>query len=141
MNWETVAIPASALDIVKTLRAAGFRSLLAGGCVRDLALGLEPADFDIATDAPAEQVQRLFEHTVAVMGDESALYPVPSAGPGAAGNIRDEATLSNCEGGRRSGDTGPRPRIGVCPGAWPRQAPVPEMPPGTAAPGDRLSLA
>lgn len=66
MNWETVAIPASALDIVKTLRAAGFRSLLAGGCVRDLALGLEPADFDIATDAPAEQVQRLFEHTVAV---------------------------------------------------------------------------
>ena len=66
MNWETVAIPASALDIVRTLRAAGFRSLLAGGCVRDLALGLEPADFDIATDAPPEQVQRLFEHTVAV---------------------------------------------------------------------------
>lgn len=34
--------------------------------MRDLARGMEPKDFDIATDAPAEQVQGLFEHTVAV---------------------------------------------------------------------------
>jgi poly(A) polymerase len=66
VNWEAVEIPASALQIVKSLRAAGFRSLLAGGCVRDLALGLEPKDFDIATDAPAEEVQQLFEHTIAL---------------------------------------------------------------------------
>ncbi|HIJ65817.1 MAG TPA: CCA tRNA nucleotidyltransferase [Candidatus Hydrogenedentes bacterium] len=51
------------------LAARGYRALLAGGCVRDLLLGIEPKDYDIATDAPPEIVARLFERTVGVGAD------------------------------------------------------------------------
>ena len=59
-------IDAGALRVVGTLRRAGFQALLAGGCVRDLALGRVPKDWDVATDAGPEEVAALFEHTVAV---------------------------------------------------------------------------
>ena len=39
-----------------------FQAFLVGGCVRDLLLGLEPKDFDVATDALPEQVKRLFRN-------------------------------------------------------------------------------
>ena len=44
------------------LRDGGFQAFLVGGCVRDLLLGLEPKDFDVATDALPEQVKRLFRN-------------------------------------------------------------------------------
>ena len=44
------------------LRDAGFQAFLVGGCVRDLLLGLDPKDFDVATDALPEQVKRLFRN-------------------------------------------------------------------------------
>jgi poly(A) polymerase len=44
------------------LRKAGYRACLVGGGVRDLLLGLEPKDFDIATDAHPEQVRALFRN-------------------------------------------------------------------------------
>ena len=59
-------IDAGALRVVETLHQAGFQALLAGGCVRDLALGRVPKDWDVATDAEPEEVAVLFEHTVAV---------------------------------------------------------------------------
>ena len=45
-----------ALEVAMRLRRAGFQALWAGGCVRDLILGLTPADYDVATDATPEQV-------------------------------------------------------------------------------------
>jgi poly(A) polymerase len=57
---------AYATEVVARLRSAGFQSLWAGGCVRDLILGLEPSDYDIATDATPEQVMGLFRKTVGV---------------------------------------------------------------------------
>jgi poly(A) polymerase len=45
---------------------AGFVALYAGGSVRDMLLGHDPQDYDIATDARPEQVQKLFPHTYAV---------------------------------------------------------------------------
>jgi poly(A) polymerase len=45
-----------ALEVVLRLRRAGFQALWAGGCVRDLLLGLVPADYDVATDASPQQV-------------------------------------------------------------------------------------
>jgi poly(A) polymerase len=44
------------------LRDAGFMAFLVGGCVRDLLIGLEPKDFDVATDALPEQVKKLFRN-------------------------------------------------------------------------------
>jgi len=55
-----------ALAIIGRLREAGFKALLAGGCVRDRILGVSAKDYDIATDARPEVVQRLFDNTVAV---------------------------------------------------------------------------
>ena len=55
-----------ATDVVARLKGAGFQSLWAGGCVRDLILGLEPMDYDVATDATPEQVMGLFRRTVPV---------------------------------------------------------------------------
>ena len=60
------AIDAGALRVLETLRSAGHRAYLAGGCVRDLLLGERPKDWDVATDAPPAAVIELFEHTVPV---------------------------------------------------------------------------
>ena len=53
-------ISSGALAACRELRLAGFQAYLVGGCVRDLLLGLEPTDFDVATDAEPEQIQPLF---------------------------------------------------------------------------------
>ncbi len=55
-----------AIDVVRRLQDAGFRALWAGGCVRDELLGLEPQDYDVASDATPEQVMALFRRCVAV---------------------------------------------------------------------------
>lgn len=57
---------AFAIAVVERLRAAGFEALWAGGCVRDMLLGNEPKDYDVATNARPETVRRLFRRTVAV---------------------------------------------------------------------------
>src|ERR1035437_829761 len=54
---------ALALDIVRTLRAAGHQAWLVGGCVRDLLLGVKPKDFDVATGARPERIVELFPHS------------------------------------------------------------------------------
>jgi tRNA nucleotidyltransferase (CCA-adding enzyme) len=51
--------------IIEVLDQQGFETWLVGGCVRDLCLGLEPEDFDLATDALPDQVLSLFQHTFA----------------------------------------------------------------------------
>ncbi len=56
----------TARRIVTTLRSAGHEAYFAGGCVRDLLLGNAPADYDIATSARPQEVERLFRRTVAV---------------------------------------------------------------------------
>jgi poly(A) polymerase len=56
----------TAAKIVQRLQAAGFAAFWVGGCVRDFLLGREPQDFDIATDAQPEQVEKLFRKTIPV---------------------------------------------------------------------------
>ncbi|MHB1540097.1 MAG: polynucleotide adenylyltransferase PcnB [Steroidobacteraceae bacterium] len=55
-------ISPNALRVLYRLRDGGFQAFLVGGCVRDLLVGLEPKDFDVATDALPEQVKRLFRN-------------------------------------------------------------------------------
>ncbi len=52
--------------ICAQLKAAGHQAYLVGGCVRDILLGREPADFDVATDATPDRVQELFPESLAV---------------------------------------------------------------------------
>ncbi len=65
-----------AARIVYTLREQGHTAYLAGGCVRDLLLGREPADYDVATSATPEQVMRIFPQTYAV-GAQFGVVLVP----------------------------------------------------------------
>jgi len=56
----------AALGIIKALRSAGYDAYLAGGCVRDLLLGRNPQDYDVATSATPDVVLNLFPRTFAV---------------------------------------------------------------------------
>jgi tRNA nucleotidyltransferase/poly(A) polymerase len=56
----------AAIEIIRRLRNNGFRALLAGGCVRDMLLGRQAHDFDIATNAKPQDVIKLFKRTLKV---------------------------------------------------------------------------
>ena len=60
------AISANALRVLYRLKDAGYQAFLVGGSVRDLLLGLQPKDFDIATNARPEQVKPLFRRALVI---------------------------------------------------------------------------
>ena len=66
-------------SICDTLQRNGHQALLVGGCVRDLLLGREPADYDVTTDAPPERVIELFPESIAV-GAQFGVVLVPRDG-------------------------------------------------------------
>lgn len=77
--------PSEAEDILKRLRRAGHTAYLCGGCVRDALLDKRPKDYDIATSATPDEVERLFPKTVPigkafgvilVLGDAGGQYEV-----------------------------------------------------------------
>jgi len=72
----------AATEIVRRLRAEGFQAYLVGGCVRDLVMGREPKDYDVATDATPEQVVRLYPDALTV-GAQFGVVMVPRE----AGNV------------------------------------------------------
>ncbi|HEY4046164.1 MAG TPA: CCA tRNA nucleotidyltransferase [Acidobacteriaceae bacterium] len=77
------AAETAAAEVVARLRASGHQAYLVGGCVRDLLLGREPDDFDVATSASPEVVLALFEKTFAV-GAQFGVVLVVSQSPAAA---------------------------------------------------------
>ena len=66
-------------SICEVLQRSGYQALLVGGCVRDLLLGREPADYDVTTDATPDQVMRLFPESVAV-GAQFGVMLIPRDG-------------------------------------------------------------
>ena len=52
-------ISPNALRVLYRLREGGYQAFLVGGCVRDLLIGLEPKDFDVATDALPEEIRKI----------------------------------------------------------------------------------
>jgi poly(A) polymerase len=65
-----------AVRMVRVLRNQGYSAYLVGGCVRDLVLGREPADYDVATSATPQQVMQIFPETYAV-GAQFGVVLVP----------------------------------------------------------------
>jgi putative nucleotidyltransferase with HDIG domain len=63
MSSHTFSIPPEVANVSSKLEDAGFEAYLVGGCVRDLALGKKPKDWDITTNAAPEKIQEIFEHT------------------------------------------------------------------------------
>ena len=78
----TAILKDHAISIVRTLRERGHQAYLVGGCVRDMVLGHEPADYDVTTDATPDQVMRIFPETYAV-GAQFGVVLVPPGSPDA----------------------------------------------------------
>src|SRR3989344_2508393 len=53
-------IPSQVIKVIKDLQNASFEAYAVGGCVRDILLGVEPKDWDIATSAKPEEIQKVF---------------------------------------------------------------------------------
>lgn len=81
----------AARAIVDRLRRNGFQALYAGGCVRDRLLGLEPGDYDVATDATPDAVQSLFERTVPVGASFGVVLVIVDGRPVEVAQFRSDA--------------------------------------------------
>jgi poly(A) polymerase len=75
-GFNSSALKNAATAIVDALRQRGFQAYLVGGCVRDLLLGREPKDYDVASDATPKQVMEIFPETYAV-GAQFGVVLVP----------------------------------------------------------------
>ena len=62
----TKDIRKTGIKIIEKLNQAGYNALFAGGCVRDEIMGIEPGDYDVATDAHPEEIMAIFDKTIAV---------------------------------------------------------------------------
>jgi len=81
----------AALKIAQTLRARGYEAYFAGGCVRDLLLRREPADYDVATSATPDVVLEMFPRTFAVGAHFGVVLVAPEAED--AGFVTEVATF------------------------------------------------
>ena len=83
----------AAIEIIRELRQHKHQAYFVGGCVRDLLLRREPADYDIATDATPDEVMQIFPETYAV-GAQFGVVLVPVKDSGFDGTI-EVATFRN----------------------------------------------
>lgn len=92
---DHVAPRAAASRVAKTLRRAGHQAFFAGGCVRDALLGRPPKDYDVATDAPPEMVQRLFRRTVSVGARFGVVVVLDGGAPVEVATFREDVGYSD----------------------------------------------
>ncbi|MDC0197846.1 polynucleotide adenylyltransferase PcnB [Candidatus Thioglobus sp.] len=63
VQFDKKFLDPDAIKTVKKINKSGYEAYLVGGCIRDLLLGYEPKDFDIATNATPEQIKELFKRS------------------------------------------------------------------------------
>lgn len=94
-----------ALKVATTLQQAGFKAFVVGGAVRDLLLGREPKDFDVATDAEPEEVRNLFRRS-RIIGRRFRIVHVMCGGDTIEVSTFRAAAVDNGEEGRHTDDSG-----------------------------------
>ena len=57
-------IPKNQEYIISKLQKKGFEAFIVGGCVRDMALGIKPSDYDVTTNAKPQDIINIFEKTI-----------------------------------------------------------------------------
>jgi len=105
MDPSTNPARGAAVRVIVELRRAGHTAYLAGGCVRDALLGLEPKDYDVATDARPEAVRKLFRRSQYV-GEAFGVvlvYVQAGEGPGPGVEVATFRSEWGYEDGRRPG--------------------------------------
>jgi len=83
------------ISIIQTLRQHGFQAYLVGGCVRDLLLEREPADYDVATNATPQQVMEIFPESYAV-GAQFGVVLVPASNNDSPAVTSQEFPAKSC---------------------------------------------
>ena len=91
-------------QICHTLRSKGFQAFLVGGCVRDILLSREPADYDVTTDALPSQVEEIFPGSLTV-GAKFGVVIVPEEAPASsdAGRLQVEVATFRSDVGYSDG--------------------------------------
>ena len=84
----------AAVQIVEKLRSHGFEAYLAGGCVRDLLLGREPVDYDVATSATPDVVLEMFPRTFAVGAHFGVVLVASETGAGCGDGLVAERCVT-----------------------------------------------
>lgn len=90
-----MSIKLNAIDIVKTLQTHGHKAYFAGGCVRDMIMGNESADYDIATSALPQEVLRLFDKTIPVGAQFGVVIVVKNGHNFEVATFRKEGSYSD----------------------------------------------
>jgi len=85
-----MAVKERALSIVRRLRAAGYESYLAGGCVRDMLLDKEPQDYDITTGAKPAEIAKIFPDTIPVGAQFGVILVVVDGTPFEVASFRHD---------------------------------------------------
>ncbi|MDO8093497.1 MAG: CCA tRNA nucleotidyltransferase, partial [Candidatus Brocadiales bacterium] len=85
----------SAISIIERLRAYSHTAFFAGGCVRDMLMGIEPTDYDIATDARPEEIIALFEKTIPVGAQFGVVKVLKDGLQFEVATFRSDSTYSN----------------------------------------------
>src|SRR5205809_5748249 len=84
--------PDAANAIIFELRQRGHEAYLVGGCVRDMVMGLEPADYDIATSARPEEIVKIFPRTESIGAQFGVILVIHQGRPFEVATFRsDEA--------------------------------------------------
>ena len=91
-----------AISIVRSLQKAGYQAYFVGGCVRDMLLGRDPADYDVATGATPDQVMRIFPETYAV-GAKFGVVLVPASSTNPTDNAAVEVATFRSDIGYSDG--------------------------------------
>ena len=79
-NVRKTVIPSAVLEVLSRLQKHGFQAFLVGGCVRDMVRGEQPTDYDVATDALPDEVERSFRKVVPT-GKQHGTVTVLTKGP------------------------------------------------------------
>ncbi len=89
---------ATSIQIIEILKKAGHEAMWAGGCVRDMLLGIEPKDFDIVTSAKPDEIEDLLEKTIPIGKEYGVILAVQNGHNFEVATFRSDAGYSD---GRR----------------------------------------
>jgi putative nucleotidyltransferase with HDIG domain len=88
----------TSIEIIEILKDAGHEAYWAGGCVRDMLLGIEPKDFDIVTSAKPDEIEKLLEHTIPIGKEFGVILAIVNGHHFEVATFRSDAGYSD---GRR----------------------------------------
>lgn len=88
----------TSIKIIKKLKAAGYEAYWAGGCVRDILLGIKPKDFDIVTSARPDKIEKILEHTIPIGKQFGVIITVQAGHHFEVATFRSDSSYSD---GRR----------------------------------------